>query len=113
MCAQTPLQLWTETVSNLGQDIKTEFKEYDWHGAPNMALLAENTAKVWCYNMIIQGTFGAEYIGAHGVAANLCPPLEYHDDNHKWLLSQDEFQELCENWRERLDEEYHGPLTAP
>jgi hypothetical protein len=77
-CAQTPTQLWTETVVNMSAEIKKEFRDYSWAGVPNPALLEDSTAKQWTYEKIVQGLFGAEYIGAGGVGGLLCPPLEFH-----------------------------------
>ena len=37
-CAQTPDQVWTETVANMGTEIKKEFNDYDWSEAPNPEL---------------------------------------------------------------------------
>jgi hypothetical protein len=114
-CAQTPDQVWTETVANLGPEIKKEFNDYDWSEAPNPELCAVASAAQRVYNMIVQGVFGnstAEYIGAGGMGGLLCPPLEYFDPNHWWLRVRDDFVDLVRNWRERLDEELHGPMAA-
>jgi hypothetical protein len=40
-CAQTPDQVWTETVANLGPEIKKEFNDYDWSEAPNPELYSK------------------------------------------------------------------------
>jgi hypothetical protein len=106
--AQTPLQMWTDTVTNLSTEIKAEFRDYDFAGSPFESMTTHETAKGWVLGKLEAGEVGQEYLGNHGVGGNLYPPLEYFDAQHRWLWDQPEWRELVENWREMLDEETHG-----
>ena len=79
-CAQTPDQVWTETVANMGTEIKKEFNDYDWSEARSEPLLVRGS---WgpaeeC-SSLRSGALGRARLAAfHGPStwphARPCPP---------------------------------------
>jgi len=88
-------------MKSVPTEVKLTFLGTNHRGSPDVQFTDKSSLASWAYAQMGAGQVGSEYIGEHGVAGLLYPPLEYYDARHEYLLTQPVFIEATESWRER------------